>query len=244
MIQGFTRRFSPLELLTAEEVEAVHRGALYVLQMSGMRIEHEMALKLCAHRGCSVDFDKRRVRFPAGLVEESLRQCPSSFPLKARDRGRDLMIGGDTVYFMQGMGMRYLDLTTWETRPATSDEHRDAMIVADALENVHLADGVFFYKELPSLRTPSPSPHVLELMAHAYRIAKDESYLRIATRQFAVLVERPPARTSGPKVLDESGAVIHGSGDARSFAASYTSTLLYASQATPLGLLDWYEYPA
>jgi trimethylamine--corrinoid protein Co-methyltransferase len=57
------------------------------------------------------------------------------------------MIGGDTVYFMQGMGMRYVDLETWETRPATTDEHREAMTVADALDNVHLADGVFFYME-------------------------------------------------------------------------------------------------
>jgi trimethylamine--corrinoid protein Co-methyltransferase len=147
VIQGFRRRFRPLELLTAEEVESVHRGALYVLHRTGMRIEHQKALELCAQHGCSVDFDERRVRFPPGLVEESLRQCPSSFALKARNPGQDLMIGGDTVCFMQGMGMRYLDLATWETRPATSGEHRDAMIVADALENVHLADGVFFYME-------------------------------------------------------------------------------------------------
>ena len=80
-------------------------------------------------------------------MEECLRKCPSSYAVKARDRDRDLMIGGNTTYFMQGMGMRYLDLDTWETRPARAAEHRDAMIVADALENVHLADGVFFYME-------------------------------------------------------------------------------------------------
>jgi trimethylamine--corrinoid protein Co-methyltransferase len=43
--------------------------------------------------------------------------------------------------------MRCLDLDTWETRPATDDEHRQAMVIADALTNVHLADGVFFYME-------------------------------------------------------------------------------------------------
>jgi trimethylamine--corrinoid protein Co-methyltransferase len=147
MLEGFRRRCKPLELLTPEEVEAIHRGALYVLAKTGMRVEHEAGLRLCADHGCQVDFDERRVRMPPGLVEECIRQCPSSYVLKARDRDLDLMVGGDTVYFMQGMGMRYLDLDTWETRPATAGEHREAMIVADALENTHLADGVFFYME-------------------------------------------------------------------------------------------------
>jgi trimethylamine--corrinoid protein Co-methyltransferase len=57
------------------------------------------------------------------------------------------MVGGNTVCFMQGMGMRYLDVETWETRPATTQEHREAMVVADALEHVHLVDAVFFYME-------------------------------------------------------------------------------------------------
>jgi trimethylamine--corrinoid protein Co-methyltransferase len=147
MIKGFTRRSKPLDLLTEEEVEAIHRGALYTLQKTGMRVEHERALRLYAENGCQVDFDERRVRIPSGLVEECLRQCPSSYILKARDPDQDLMVGGNTVYFMQGMGMRYLDLDSWETRPATADEHREAMIVADALPNVHLADGIFFYME-------------------------------------------------------------------------------------------------
>jgi trimethylamine--corrinoid protein Co-methyltransferase len=147
MIKGFTRRFKPLDLLTQEEVEAIHRGALYVLAKTGMRIEHDRALRLCADGGCRVDFEDKRVRFPSWLVEDCVRQCPSGYLLKARDPDLDLMIGGNTMYFMQGMGMRYLDLDTQETRPATAAEHRDAMIVADALENTHLADGVFFYME-------------------------------------------------------------------------------------------------
>ena len=43
MINGFTGRFQALSLLTGEEVQAIHRGALYVLEKTGMRIEHERA---------------------------------------------------------------------------------------------------------------------------------------------------------------------------------------------------------
>jgi trimethylamine--corrinoid protein Co-methyltransferase len=147
MIKGFTRKFRPLDLLRAEEVQAVHRGALYTLQKTGMRIEHERALKLYQERGCEVDLSERRVRIPPAIVEECIRQCPSGYLLKARNRDQDLMVGGNTFYFMQGMGMRYVNLDTWETRPATGGEHREAMIVADALDNVHLADAIFFYME-------------------------------------------------------------------------------------------------
>jgi trimethylamine--corrinoid protein Co-methyltransferase len=147
VLRGFTRRFRPVELLAEEEAAAIHCGALSVLQKTGLRVEHQRALELYASHGCPVDRDERRVRIPPGLVEESLRRCPSSYLLKARNPDQDLMVGGNTVYFMQGMGMRYVDLDTWETRPATGAEHREAMVVADALENVHLADGIFFYME-------------------------------------------------------------------------------------------------
>ena len=45
------------------------------------------------------------------------------------------------------------------------------------------------------------------------------------------------------KYADASGAVISGEGGGRIFADKYTSLLLYAGAATPLGFLDWYEYP-
>jgi trimethylamine--corrinoid protein Co-methyltransferase len=166
MMPGFTRKYPPLEILTHEEMESIHRGALYVLQATGMRIEHDGLLGQLADRGCHVDLDEKRVQFPPGLVEECLRQCPSSFMLKARDRDKDLMVGGDTVYFMQGMGMRYVDLDTWETRPATIAEHRDAMIVADALENTHLAEGWEIYTERQGM---PPIMAVLENLASAIR---------------------------------------------------------------------------
>ena len=166
MLKGFTRKFKPLDLLSAEEVESIHRGALYVLEKTGMQVQHDRALKLYADGGCQVDAEEQRVRFPPALVESSLRQCPSSFVLKARDRDLDLMVGGDTVHFMQGMGMRYLDLDTWETRPATAGEHREAMIVADALENTHLADGVFFYMEREGI---PPVMAMLENLASGLR---------------------------------------------------------------------------
>jgi trimethylamine--corrinoid protein Co-methyltransferase len=165
MLQGFTRKFKPVDILTDEEMQNIHRGALYVLEKTGMRIEHDKALQLSADNGCEVDFEQRIVRFPPRLVEESLRVCPSRYVIKARDQDKDVLVGGNTVHFMQGMGMRYVDLDTWEIRPASREELREAKIVADALDNLHF-DGVFFYMEQEGI---PPAMVMLENLASGLR---------------------------------------------------------------------------
>lgn len=147
MLNGYTRTFKPLEILSNVEIERIHRGALYVLEKTGMRVEHDRALQVFADNQCQVDFAGKRVRIPGWLIEESLGKAPSSYTVKARDGKSDLVVGGETFYFMQGMGMRHVDLETWETRKATLLEHKEATIVADALDSCHMADAVFSYTE-------------------------------------------------------------------------------------------------
>ena len=136
-LKGFRRNFKPLEILTEEQVEDVKRGVLAVLQNTGMRFESEMALKLFKKNDCMVDFDEMRVRFPPGLVEDCLRKTPSSFYFKSRNPEHDLIVGGNTTYFCAFPGMNTVDLDTWESRRATREENRDALIVLQALDNLH-----------------------------------------------------------------------------------------------------------
>ena len=126
------------------------------------------------------------------------------------------------------------------------DERVKRLIVAvmdDLIEHCLGPDGVFYYKELPSLQTTAPTPHVLEALTYAWRINGDERYLRVATNTFAALMANLEGKEGGPKFADPSGAVIDGVGGGRIFADKYTSLILYAGAAAPLGLLDWYDYP-
>ncbi len=209
MINGFTRRFKPLALMSEEEVEGIHRGALYVLNKTGMRIEHERALKLFAQHGCQVDFEERMVRIPPGLVEECIRQCPSSYVIRARDRDLDLMVGGNSLYFMQGMGMRYVDLETWETRPATAKEHREAVIVADALENLHMVDGFEIYTEREGI------PPVMVLLENLASGIRYSSKAQVAgnlkdCEVFAIKMAQALGIDLAPEIDTASPLTIHG----------------------------------
>jgi len=166
MLKGFTRKFKPLEVLSEQELEIIHKGSLDVLETTGIRVEHERALKLFAEHGCKVDFEERRVRIPPWLVEDCLRKCPSNYVVKARDPKYDARLGGNTLYFLQGMGMRHVDLDTWETRPATVKEHREAMIVGDALDNLHFAGAYEFYMDREGI---PPCMVMLENLASGIR---------------------------------------------------------------------------
>ncbi len=166
MLDGFARAMDPLETLSPEELETIHGRALFTLEKTGMKIESDRALRLFADAGCRVDFDEQRVRIPAWLAEECIRLTPSSYMVKARDGRNDLMVGGDTFLFLQGMGMRHVDLDTWETRPATLREHREATIVADSLENCHMADAIFSYTEIEGV---PPAIVFLETLASGLR---------------------------------------------------------------------------
>jgi len=136
-MRGFIRKFKPLEILTEEQIQSLHRGTLDVLERTGLRIEHAKALKLLEKNGCRVDHDNNRVKFPPGLVEECLRRCPSSFRVKARNPKDDFIYGGDVFILTTFPGMQIVDLDTWETRTATKQEYDDGAIVLDALDNLH-----------------------------------------------------------------------------------------------------------
>ena len=114
--------------------------------------------------------------------------------------------------------------------------------VDDMLEHCLGPDGIVYYKELPSLRRTAPTYHLLEALTHTYRITGDDRYLKMAVRQFAAMGDDVGVQRRA-KYVDSSGAVIDGEGGGRIFADKYISVLLFAGAVTPLGMLDWYEYP-
>ncbi len=148
MLKGFLRRIKPMDILSGRDIQAVHMGALEVLETTGVTFQHERALELFRENGCNVDFDNQMVRFPASLVEECIRKTPGSFKLKARAPANDLRIGGNRLHYLAGAGLRIVDLATWETRPATLKELDEASIVSDALDSIHIVADTAPYTEL------------------------------------------------------------------------------------------------
>lgn len=176
-MKGFERSFKPLEILTEEQVDAIHRGTLNVLEKTGIRVDHERAWKVFEQNGCKVDRDEMRVRIPSSVVEECLRRAPSSYYMKARDPENDIQIGGNTLYVQPSPGMRALDPDTWKTRPATQKERVDGVIVLDALDNVHCFGPYTPYFEVENVAPSMSIPEgVAALLRYSTKIIADSAY--------------------------------------------------------------------
>jgi len=145
MLKGFTRNFPTFKILTEEQIEAIHRGTLDILQETGVLVYNERALKIFEKAGCNVNFETKRVKFSPSLVEESLRKCPSSFRVKARNPKHDLIMGPNNVLFFNFPGTDTVDLNTWEPRTPTKKEHTNLIKVLDALPNVHFLNAYPYF---------------------------------------------------------------------------------------------------
>jgi trimethylamine--corrinoid protein Co-methyltransferase len=185
--KGFVRNIPPLNILGAEDIESVHRGMLEVLWTTGVRMEHERSLKLLESAGCKVDYEQRRVRMPPALVEECIRRAPSSFPLRARDPSRNLMMGGNTLYFAPAPGQHTVDLDTWEPRSPTRKEYCEGVRVLDYLPTLH-----FFTTYTPYFGFTGVPPCMAMLESLAARVRNSSKCVVVGhsdgSEQFAIQI--------------------------------------------------------
>lgn len=152
--KGITRNLRPLEILSEEQLESIHKNTLDVLENTGIRFESDRALKLFKENDCNVDMDKKIVRFPPWLVEECLRKCPSSFIVKGRGSRSDVRFGGNVSNFLPFPGKDTIDLETWEPRMPTRKEFYETVKIMDALDTVHYTGSYvpwFGFKNTPAV---------------------------------------------------------------------------------------------
>jgi len=77
--------YAPIEVLSADQLEAIHNTSLDLLESNGMRFLHAEARQLLANAGAEVDEDSMLVKFDRGLVKEKVALAPSEFVLRARN---------------------------------------------------------------------------------------------------------------------------------------------------------------
>ena len=148
MRRGFTRNFEPVRVLSDSQVETIHKRTLEVLSEVGCKFESARALKLLKENGCRIDFEQHIVYFPPDLVENSIRNCPGNFLVRSRDPKDNLLIGGNTLYFMSSLGARYSDIDTGDVRIPTMQENNMAVFISDALDSIDLYSGYTPYFEI------------------------------------------------------------------------------------------------
>ena len=123
-------------VLSDDQLQKLHLGALEVLRRTGIRFYHDEALEMLEDAGAFVS-DGNLVKFPARLVEEAIASAPERVVMCDRDGEPAMYLEGQNVYFGTGSDcLNTFDLEMHEHRKFTQDDLIDAYHLCDALPNI------------------------------------------------------------------------------------------------------------
>jgi trimethylamine--corrinoid protein Co-methyltransferase len=91
--------FPPMEVLPADQVEAIHEASMHILENFGIEVMSPRALALLEKAGAEVDHATMNVRIDRGLVAEALKTAPAAFTLTPRNPAHAVHLGGSRINF-------------------------------------------------------------------------------------------------------------------------------------------------
>ncbi len=91
--------YRPFEIVSADQIEALHRASLRVLKDIGMKVTDGRAQDLLDKVGADVNRDTQLVRFDEDVIDEALSGLPGEFTVHARDPQKTLTVGGNSMVF-------------------------------------------------------------------------------------------------------------------------------------------------
>ena len=133
------RHFAPTEVVSVDQLEAIHESSLLVLRDIGMDFLHPTARKMLAHAGATVDGE--RVRFDPEMVVELISAAPSEFVIHAPNPKQDLVIGGNHVVFGAVASAPNVADTLAGRRTGNRQDFRDLVRLAQCLNSVQTHGG-------------------------------------------------------------------------------------------------------
>jgi trimethylamine--corrinoid protein Co-methyltransferase len=91
--------YRPFELISADELEAIHQASLRVLEEIGLNFLLPEAREILRQAGAEVEPDGTRVRFDRALIEREVAKAPPLITLHARNPARSLRFGENYISF-------------------------------------------------------------------------------------------------------------------------------------------------
>ncbi len=144
--------YQPFNILSDDQIEALHNKSLDVLQDIGMNFLLDEARVILKNAGADVDDSSTRVRFDRKLIEQAIATAPSTFKVHARNPAHDLEYGGNaTAYVMVGSPPNVSD-TSGGRRPGNFEDYCNFLRLGQSLNVAHMFGG--YPVEPTDLETP------------------------------------------------------------------------------------------
>ncbi len=139
-----------LDVLSPEEIHAIHEATIEVLSRTGVRLDLARARSLAADFGCTVDEGTKIVRFPASVIESALKTVPARFALFGADPSYEMPIDPDRRWFApNGAPTAVLDFGAAAPRQATAADLTEHLILAEHLTNIDALNMPLWPTDIP-----------------------------------------------------------------------------------------------
>src|SRR5258706_2130461 len=174
------RRFAPVDLVSEDELEAIHHASLTILEEIGMDFLDADARERLKLAGADITEGAERVRFDRGLIAETITTAPSEFTLFARNPERNLVFGGDHVIFAQVASAPNCSDSDKGRRPGAHEDFRNLVKLAQHFNIIHMTGGypvepVDVHPSIPHLQCLKDLATFTDKAFHAYSLGRQRN---------------------------------------------------------------------
>jgi len=157
-----TREIPLYELLNAEGLEIVHEESMTILEEIGIDFRYPPALELWRKAGADVDANGQRVRFPRGLILETIKTAPSQYTQHARNPERNVVIGGRNTVLAPTYGSPFVRDFENKRRYGTLEDLQNFVKLTYLTPELHHSGGVI----CEPVDVPVPKRHLDIVYSH------------------------------------------------------------------------------
>lgn len=150
------RSLKPIEPLDPDQLAAIHRASLTILDEIGIEFMGAKARALFAKAGAKVDEGTGLVRIPAELVQVALGTAPKSFRLTPRNPARTIELGGDSLAFGLVAGPPTVEDRINGRRAGNLADYQRLIQLAQSFDIIHLLGN----QPTPPVELPAMSRHL------------------------------------------------------------------------------------
>lgn len=167
----------PTEPLSPEGVEAIHDGAMRILEEIGIEFLNREALEILRKAGCTINGEN--VRMGRDFVMEWIGHAPSEFTLTPRNPKRKITIGGKNLVFGNvSSPPNYWDMERGTKVPGTREMCQNLLKLTQYFNCIHFAGGypvepVDLHASVRHLDVLYDKLTLTDKVMHAYSLGKE-----------------------------------------------------------------------
>jgi trimethylamine--corrinoid protein Co-methyltransferase len=133
--------YKPIEVLSADQLEAIHQTSLRILEEHGIEFLDSESLGLLKAAGADVKPGSNLVRFDRSLIAQSIAKAPSEFTLHARNPERNLTMGGNNINFASVASAPNVSDLDRGRRPGNFEDYCNLLRLCQTFNVVQLIGG-------------------------------------------------------------------------------------------------------